>query len=32
MMFQKLKNTVSEMKNCLDELNNKLDTVVVKEI
>lgn len=32
MEFQELKNKASEMKNCLDWLNNKLDTVVVREI
>lgn len=29
MEFQGLKNTVSEIKNCLDELINKLESVIV---
>ena len=32
MKFQGLKNTVSEIKNCLDELINKLNSVIVGEI
>ena len=32
MEFQGLKNTVSEIKKCLDELINKLDSVIVGEI
>ena len=32
MEFQGLKTTVSEMKNCLDELANMLESVIVGEI
>ena len=32
MEFQGLKNTVSEIKNCLDELINKLESVIIGEI
>lgn len=32
MEFQGLKTTVSEMKNCLDELVNMLESVIVGEI
>lgn len=32
MEFQGLRNTVSEIKNCLDELINKLESVIIGEI